>query len=121
MGAENLAPPPGSDLRTVQLVASRYSGLKLKQSHYRLGQALRFQEFEAPRFHDTRHIMSYKIWKNYNELQKLQQYFLLSVYILTKHEVRLTASKGTQSFTIYGHTSHSAMRYCLYLEIPESW
>jgi hypothetical protein len=30
--------------------------LKVKQSHYRPRQACRFQEFEAPRFQDNRHI-----------------------------------------------------------------
>ena len=40
---------------------------------------------------------------------------------MAKHEVRFTASKAIQSFIMYGHTSHSTMRYYVYLGIPESW
>jgi hypothetical protein len=44
-----------SDSPVVDLQLIRVK-LKVKQSHYRPGQARGFQEFEAPRFQDNRHM-----------------------------------------------------------------
>ena len=52
---ENTLTPAGIEPATLSTVPPRSPGVKVKQSHYRPGQAP-FQEGEAPRFQDNRHM-----------------------------------------------------------------